>query len=71
MKGLINHEDIAKVLVSEEQIKTRIAELGAELRRDYAHLDGEIVLICILKGAVMFFADAKVWENCWLEPSGK
>jgi hypoxanthine phosphoribosyltransferase len=57
LKGQINHEDIAKILVSEEQIKQRIAELGAELRRDYAELDGEIVLVCILKGAVMFFAD--------------
>lgn len=57
MKGLINHDDIAKVLVSEEQIKQRIVELGAELRRDYANVEGDIVLICILKGAVMFFAD--------------
>ena len=57
MKGLINHDDIAKVLISEEQIKQRIAELGAELRKDYADVEGEIVLICILKGAVMFFAD--------------
>ena len=57
MKGLINHDDIAKVLLSEEQIKQRILELGAELRRDYANVEGEIVLICILKGAVMFFAD--------------
>ncbi len=57
LKGLINHDDIAKILVSEAEIKERIAQLGAELRRDYAHLDGEIVLICILKGAVMFFAD--------------
>ena len=57
MNGRINHDDIAKVLVSEEQIKERIAELGAELRRDYANVEGEIVLICILKGAVMFFAD--------------
>ena len=57
MKGLINHDDIAKVLISEEQIKQRIVELGAELRRDYANVEGDIVLICILKGAVMFFAD--------------
>ena len=57
MNRLINHDDIAKLLISEDEIKKRIAELGAELRRDYADADGEIVLICILKGAVMFFAD--------------
>ena len=43
MKGLINHDDIAKVLISEEQIKQRIAELGAELRKDFANVEGEIV----------------------------
>lgn len=57
MSKLINHDDIAKVLFSEEEIKKRIAELGAELRKDYADVEGDIVLICILKGAVMFFAD--------------
>ena len=57
MSKLIHHDDIAKVLYSEEEIKKRISELGAELRKDYADADGEIVLICILKGAVMFFAD--------------
>ena len=45
MNRLINHNDIAKVLLSEQEIKQRIAELGAELRRDYADADGEIVLI--------------------------
>ncbi len=57
MSKLINHDDIAKILYTEEQIKERIAALGAELRKDYADVEGEIVLICILKGAVMFFAD--------------
>ena len=44
MNRLINHDDIAKILISEEEIKKRIAELGAELRRDYADADGEIVI---------------------------
>ncbi len=57
MSQLIDHDDIAKVLVTEQEVQRRIAELGEKLRKDYAGIDGEIVLICILKGAVMFFAD--------------
>jgi len=57
LKGQIVREDIAKVLLSEEQIQKRVRELGEELTRDYADCDGEVILICILKGAVMFFSD--------------
>lgn len=67
MKGLINHDDISRVLVSEQEIQKRIRELGEELSRDYADLDGEIVLICILKGAVMFFADLARCINLHLQ----
>ena len=46
---------IAKVLLSEEQLKKRIAEMGEEISRDYAGKTPTI--ICILKGAVMFYTD--------------
>ena len=49
------NNDIAKVLLSEEQLKKRIAEMGAEISRDYAGKTPTI--ICILKGAVMFYTD--------------
>ena len=49
------HKDIQEILLSEEQIKTRIQELGVELTRDYA--GKKPVFICILKGAVIFYAD--------------
>lgn len=46
---------IEKVLLSEEQIKKRICELGEQISKDY---DGEeLVVICVLKGACVFFAD--------------
>jgi hypoxanthine phosphoribosyltransferase len=48
-------EYIDKVLVSEEQIKTRVRELGAEISRDYA--GEEILIVCILRGGVMFTVD--------------
>lgn len=49
------HQDIANVLLTEEQIKARIQELGAELMRDYA--DKNPVFIGVLKGVVVFYAD--------------
>ncbi len=48
-------EYIDKVLVSEEQIKTRVRELGEEISRDYA--GEEILIVCILRGGVMFTVD--------------
>lgn len=42
-------------LISGEAIQHRVRELGAEIQRDY---NGKpLVLVCILKGAVLFFAD--------------
>ena len=47
--------DIAQVLISEEQIRNRIAELGEELTREYAGKDP--VIVGVLKGVVVFYAD--------------
>lgn len=44
-----------KVLFSEEQIQKRIKELGDEINRAYKN--EEINILCVLKGAVMFFTD--------------
>ncbi len=45
-----------RVLVSAEQIEKRIAEMGAEIDRDYP--GGEpVYLIAVLKGAFIFMAD--------------
>jgi len=48
-------DQITKVLVTEDQIKSRIAELAAELDAKYA--DKDVLLVGVLKGAVMFMAD--------------
>lgn len=49
------HDDIDEVLVSQEQIQARLAELAADIDRDYA---GESLLIVgILKGAFILMAD--------------
>ncbi len=47
--------DVAEVLVSREQIQVRVAELGRQITRDYAGLNP--VLVCSLKGALIFLAD--------------
>ncbi|CAB4557018.1 MAG: hypoxanthine phosphoribosyltransferase [Actinobacteria bacterium] len=47
--------EITKVLVTEEQIKSRISELAKEIDANYA--GKELLLVGVLKGAVMFMAD--------------
>lgn len=44
-----------KILLTEQQIGERIKQLGAQITEDYA--GKEPVIICMLKGAVYFFAD--------------
>jgi len=44
-----------RVLIPAEKIQARIAELGAEIDRDYP--TGPVYLVGVLKGAVMFMAD--------------
>ncbi len=48
-------KDNYKVLLSSEQIQKRVKQLGAQITADYA--DKKPVMICMLKGAVYFFAD--------------
>jgi len=46
---------VERILVTEEQIQGRVAELGRDISRDYAGRD--FVLLGILKGAAVFLAD--------------
>ena len=49
------HNVIQEVLITEEEIKARVAELGKELAKDY---EGKTpIFVGILKGAITFFAD--------------
>ena len=47
--------DILEVLLTEEQIKARIEELGKQLSDEYAGKDP--VVVGVLKGVVVFYAD--------------
>ena len=48
-------KDILEVLVTEEQIKARIKELGKILTEEYAGKDP--IVVGVLKGVVVFYAD--------------
>ena len=48
-------DDILKVLLSEEQLKEKCAEMGAQITRDYAGKN--LLLVTVLKGAVVYMAD--------------
>jgi hypoxanthine phosphoribosyltransferase len=49
-------DDIAEVVVAEEQIRDKTAELAKQVAADYAEVDG-LLLVGVLKGAFMFMAD--------------
>ena len=48
-------ENIEKILLSEEQIREKVKELGAQLSKDYAGKDP--IFVGVLKGVVVFYAD--------------
>lgn len=48
-------DDVAQVLISEDRLQSRIAELGKEISADYQDLDP--ILVCVLKGGYVFLAD--------------
>ena len=53
-----NTEDyIERVLFTEEEISTRVAELGAQISEDYKDIDSPLLTVGILNGAIVFFAD--------------
>ena len=43
------------VLIDQESLQARVAELGAAISRDYR--DKDLLLVCVLKGGVMFLTD--------------
>jgi hypoxanthine phosphoribosyltransferase len=46
---------LGEVLVSAEDLRRRVAELGEEISRDY--VDSSLLLVGVLKGAVFFLSD--------------
>ena len=58
-------KDISKVLYTKEQIGKRVSEIGYELSLNF--LDRNPVLVCILRGAVVFLVDLMRYMTIPLE----
>ena len=59
--------NISKILLTEEQLQTRVKELSAELSAEYAGKNP--VFVGVLKGVVMFYADfiKQFTEHCQMD----
>lgn len=51
------HDDIDHVIISEEQIATRVQELGSAIAQRYADSARPLLLVAVLRGASLFVAD--------------
>ena len=49
--------DIKEILVSERELDEITTRLAGEIDRDYAGDDKRLLLVCILKGSLMFMSD--------------
>ena len=54
---MVLHKDFERVLISSEEIDEIVTRLAAEIDRDYAGDDCRLVLLCILKGSVVFMGE--------------
>ncbi len=50
------NNDILKVLITEEELKNKVQELGAAISRDYEGKN--LLMVSVLKGSVIFMADS-------------
>jgi len=51
------NKDIARVLVSAEEIDSITTRIAAQIDKDYASSDKRLLLLCILKGSIVFMGD--------------
>ena len=51
------HPDIERVLISEEEVDAIITRIASEIDRDYAGSDKRLLLLCLLKGSVVFMGE--------------
>lgn len=51
------HDLVKEILISEEQIQNKIAELAIEVQKHYQNIEKPLVLIGVLRGCLPFFND--------------
>ncbi len=49
------HKDVEKILISEEELHSKVQELAAQITKDYQNKN--VLIISVLKGAFVFAAD--------------
>ena len=49
--------DVERILISSEELSDIVSRLAGEISRDYSESDGHLVLLCILKGSIVFMGD--------------
>lgn len=54
---MILNNNIERILVSKEKIEEIVQRISAEIDRDYANTGKKFLLLCILKGSVVFMGD--------------
>lgn len=50
-------DDVEAILISEDELQNRIQELADMVSEKYRDADDDLVLVCVLKGAVFFLTD--------------
>ena len=51
------NKDIERVLINEEEIEKTVTRIAAEIDRDYKDSGKKLLLLCILKGSIIFMSD--------------
>ena len=51
------NKDISKILVDEEELDRLTTRIAGEIDRDYSSPDKNLILVCILKGSIVFMGE--------------
>ncbi len=54
---MILNNDVERILVTEEEIEATVKRISAQIDKDYANTGKKFLLLCILKGSVVFMGD--------------
>ncbi|MBQ4054375.1 MAG: hypoxanthine phosphoribosyltransferase [Clostridia bacterium] len=54
---MILNNDVEKILISEEAIEETVKRISAQIDEDYKNSGKKLLLLCILKGSVVFMGD--------------
>lgn len=64
-RGWAADPGVIETLISADRLRHRVADLGKEISRDYG--ESELVMVGVLKGAIIFFADLIRSVTCPIE----